>query len=126
MRCDSEVTRVVVEGGRARRAYASATHEIRAGRAVLADVSAPLLYGGLVAADDLPPRVARGMRDFQLDPATVKVDWALDGPVPWARDARVRPRDGARRDVVRGDRRGPRPGRHRGSCPATRSCWPAR
>ena len=24
------------------------------------------------------------MRGFQLDPATVKVDWALDGPVPWA------------------------------------------
>ena len=24
------------------------------------------------------------MRQFQLDPATVKVDWALAGPVPWA------------------------------------------
>lgn len=24
------------------------------------------------------------MRDFQLDPGTVKVDWALDGTVPWA------------------------------------------
>jgi phytoene dehydrogenase-like protein len=23
------------------------------------------------------------MRTFQLDPGTVKVDWALDGPVPW-------------------------------------------
>jgi phytoene dehydrogenase-like protein len=23
------------------------------------------------------------MRRFQLDPATIKVDWALDGPVPW-------------------------------------------
>jgi len=32
----------------------------------------------------VPSRVARGMRDFRLDPATVKVDWALDGPVPWA------------------------------------------
>ena len=82
-RCDSEVTRIVVEGGRAV-AVRLGDHEIRAGRAVLADVSAPLLYGGLVPADDLPPRVARGMRDFQLDPATVKVDWALDGPVPWA------------------------------------------
>jgi phytoene dehydrogenase-like protein len=57
---------------------------VTVGRALLADVIASKLYGGLVAADDLPPRVARGMRDFQLDPATVKVDWALDGPVPWA------------------------------------------
>jgi phytoene dehydrogenase-like protein len=24
------------------------------------------------------------MRGFQLDPSTVKVDWALDGPIPWA------------------------------------------
>ena len=24
------------------------------------------------------------MRDFELDPGTVKVDWALTGPVPWA------------------------------------------
>ena len=23
------------------------------------------------------------MRSFELDPGTVKVDWALDGPVPW-------------------------------------------
>jgi phytoene dehydrogenase-like protein len=26
----------------------------------------------------------RGMRGFRMDPSTVKVDWALDGPVPWA------------------------------------------
>ncbi len=83
VRCESEVTRIVVEDGRAV-AVRVGDDELRVGRAVLADVAAPLLYGGLVAVDDLPPRVARGMRDFQLDPATVKVDWALDGPVPWA------------------------------------------
>ena len=32
------------------------------------------------------------MRDFELDPGTVKVDWALDGPVPWADRAGVRAR----------------------------------
>ena len=77
------MTRIVVEGGRAV-AVRVGDQELRVGRAVLADVAAPRLYGGLVAAGDVPPRVARGMRDFQLDPATVKVDWALDGPVPWA------------------------------------------
>ncbi|MGH3492089.1 MAG: phytoene desaturase family protein, partial [Sciscionella sp.] len=32
----------------------------------------------------LPARTRRAMRDFQLDPATIKVDWALGGPIPWA------------------------------------------
>jgi phytoene dehydrogenase-like protein len=52
-------------------------------RAVVAAVVAPILFERLLAPDDLPPRVIRGMRRFQLDPSTVKVDWALDGPVPW-------------------------------------------
>jgi phytoene dehydrogenase-like protein len=50
---------------------------------VVADVAAPNLYGRLLDPDDVPERVARGMASFQLDPSTVKVDWALDGPVPW-------------------------------------------
>jgi phytoene dehydrogenase-like protein len=47
-------------------------------------VVAPRLYGGLVRPEDLPPSVLRSMARFELDPGTVKVDWALDGPVPWA------------------------------------------
>jgi phytoene dehydrogenase-like protein len=83
IRCHHEVVGIDVEQGRA---VAVRTRDERfpAARAVLADVVAPRLYGGLVAPDDVPRRVARGMRDFQVDPATVKVDWALDGPVPWA------------------------------------------
>ena len=53
-------------------------------RAVVATVVAPKLYGDLLDASDVPARVRRGMRRFQLDPSTVKVDWALCGPVPWA------------------------------------------
>ena len=59
VRCDSEVTRIVVEGGRAV-AVRVGDQELRAGRAVLADVAAPRLYGGLVAAGDVPPRVRPG------------------------------------------------------------------
>jgi phytoene dehydrogenase-like protein len=47
-------------------------------------VVAPNLYGGLVRDEDVPRRTAKAMRRFQIDPSTVKVDWALDGPVPWA------------------------------------------
>jgi phytoene dehydrogenase-like protein len=57
---------------------------VAATRAVLADVAAPHLYGRLLDEADVPPRVTRRMRSFELDPSTVKVDWALDGPVPWA------------------------------------------
>jgi phytoene dehydrogenase-like protein len=47
-------------------------------------VIATRLYGDLVAPEHLPARVLRAMERFRLDAATIKVDWALDGPVPWA------------------------------------------
>ncbi|MCF6377874.1 NAD(P)/FAD-dependent oxidoreductase [Nocardioides KLBMP 9356] len=80
---DTPVTRVVVRDG------AVAGVLTRDGdwydtHVVVADVAAPHLFGGIVRAEDLPPRVVRGMQDFELDPGTVKVDWALTGPVPWA------------------------------------------
>jgi phytoene dehydrogenase-like protein len=83
IRCEAEVTRIEVDRGRAV-AVRVGEQRYAASRAVLADVVAPKLYGGLVPPEDLPPTVRRQMRGFQLDPGTVKVDWALDGPVPWA------------------------------------------
>jgi phytoene dehydrogenase-like protein len=77
------VVRVDVEGRRATGVRTEDGQVFQARRAVIADVVAPNLYGGLVAPQDVPARTARSMRNFQLDPGTVKVDWALDGPVPW-------------------------------------------
>jgi phytoene dehydrogenase-like protein len=56
---------------------------VQVSKAVIADVVAPKLYGELLAPDDVPARTSQGMRRFQMDPSTVKVDWALDGTVPW-------------------------------------------
>ncbi len=84
IRCDAEVAGIDVEDGRATGVRLVGGERVAAARAVVADVVAPILYGRLVAAGDLPARVAKGMRSFQLDPSTIKVDWALDGPVPWA------------------------------------------
>jgi phytoene dehydrogenase-like protein len=53
-------------------------------RAVLADVAATDLYGGLVSWDDLPATLADDLRRFQWDWSTVKFDWALSQPVPWS------------------------------------------
>lgn len=75
--------RVVVRDGRAV-AVRTLAGEVRVRQAVVADVSAPALYGGLVDSADLPARVLRRMRRFRWDPATIKVDWALSGPVPWS------------------------------------------
>lgn len=83
VRCDAEVTEVVVEGGRAA-GVVVAGERIAARRAVVADVVVPHLYGGLVHERHLPERFRRRLEGFSLDPGTVKVDWALDGPVPWA------------------------------------------
>ena len=80
--CDAEVARVVVRDGRAA-GVDTFQERFVVRRAVLADVSAPALYGTLVDAEELPARVVRGMRSYTLDPGTVKVDWALDGAIPW-------------------------------------------
>lgn len=82
LRCGGEVIGIDVVGGRAT-GVRTATERVRARRAVVADVAAPHLFGRLLDPDDVPARVVRGMKRFEMDPGTVKVDWALDGPVPW-------------------------------------------
>ena len=87
-------TRVVEVLVKDRRATGVRTEDgdvVEAGRAVLADVSAPALYGGLVHPDHLPSRVRAKMADFEWDPGTIKVDWAMSGPVPWASKSPVDP-----------------------------------
>lgn len=79
----TEVRSVVIRGGRAVAVKLATGDEAQADRAVIANVSAPALYGGLVSIDHLPARTRRGIRRFEWDPSTVKVDWAMSGPVPW-------------------------------------------
>ncbi|MFN2613292.1 MAG: phytoene desaturase family protein, partial [Actinomycetota bacterium] len=52
-------------------------------RAVLADVSAPSLYFQLVGRERLPSAFVDDLEHFAFDDATFKIDWVLDGPVPW-------------------------------------------
>jgi len=82
--CGARVTRVVVRGGRAVAVVTAGGDEVAAGRAVVADVGAPALYRDLVGLEHLPSSVVDDLRRFQYDNSTVKVDWALDGPIPWA------------------------------------------
>jgi phytoene dehydrogenase-like protein len=82
IRCDAEVVGIDVTSGRVT-GVRTASERVGVRRAVLADTAAPHLFGRLLDPADVPTRVARGMQGFEMDPGTVKVDWALDGPIPW-------------------------------------------
>ncbi|MFI8817617.1 MULTISPECIES: phytoene desaturase family protein [unclassified Streptomyces] len=84
VRCGEQVSEVIVRGGRAIGVRTTSGEEVQARKAVLADVSAPALYGSLVAEEHLPGRLLADLKRFQWDFATFKVDWALNGSVPWA------------------------------------------
>jgi phytoene dehydrogenase-like protein len=87
--CGTRVARVLVRRGAAVGVRTADGREITAGRAVLAGTIAPVLFRDLVGEDHLPPAFRDDLRAFQLDSATVKVDWSLDAPIPWAvEDAR--------------------------------------
>ena len=92
LRCNQEVTEIVVKDGRARGVRTREGGEVIARRAVLADVGAPALYRELLDETANPLRVRWGLRRFRYDDSTLKVDWALDRPIPWSHpDARRAP-----------------------------------
>jgi phytoene dehydrogenase-like protein len=84
VRTSTRVDRIVV---RDRRAVA-----VRVGRdeleadVIVADVAAPTLYLRLLESDNVPIDVADAMRSFKHGFGTFKMDWALDGPVPWSNE----------------------------------------
>ncbi len=82
--CGNEVTRILVRDGRARGVQTADGERLAAGRAVVADVGAPALYRRLVGVEHLPARLLEDLDRFQYDAGTVKVDWALAAPIPWA------------------------------------------
>ena len=76
---------MIVRRGRAVGVRLADGREIDARRAVVADVGAPALFLDMVGREHLPSALLDDLdRRFQYDNATVKVDWALDGPIPWA------------------------------------------
>ncbi|HVM28039.1 MAG TPA: NAD(P)/FAD-dependent oxidoreductase [Mycobacteriales bacterium] len=87
VQCDVRVTQVVVRGGAAVGVRTEDGTEHPARRAVLADVDAPTLYRRLLAEEHVPTTLRRDLSRFDWDWATVKVDWALDRPVPWTAEA---------------------------------------
>ncbi|WP_448809052.1 phytoene desaturase family protein [Agromyces bauzanensis] len=86
--------------------------EVRDARAVLLDTAPDLLFTA-----DLPRRYARALRRYRYGSGVAKVDYALDGPVPWANpDVRLAPTvhvGGSRAEMAAAEnavRRGYQPG----------------
>jgi phytoene dehydrogenase-like protein len=94
IRCASRVEKILVREGRAVAVRLEGGEEIDAARAVIADVAAPALYLSMLPEEVVPARVVRAMRRFPHGFGTFKMDWALDGPVPWQHE------DAARAAVV--------------------------
>jgi len=80
VRTGAPVTRVHVEHGRVAAVEVAGAERVPA-RTVVADVTPAGLLR--LAGDALDPRYAGHLRAYRAGPATLKVDWALDGPIPW-------------------------------------------
>ncbi len=55
--------------------------DVPSSRAVIFDITPRQLAA--IARDELPPRYLRRLKRFQYGPGVFKIDWALDGPIPW-------------------------------------------
>jgi phytoene dehydrogenase-like protein len=76
---DALVERLVELGGRV---YPqSAVEKLPSAELVLADVVPRELLR--LARGRLPERYARALRGYRHGPGAYKIDWALDGPIPW-------------------------------------------
>jgi phytoene dehydrogenase-like protein len=90
VRTGARVTRIVAERGRV------VGVELASDGHAAERISAPLAIADVMpvalaelAGAALPGRYVRALNRYRYGPATLKVDWALDGPIPWsAREAR--------------------------------------
>lgn len=89
-RCDNRVTRIEVEGARAVAVHTEHGERIEARRAVVADVVAPVLYEQLVDRHAVPEKILAELFRYQRGLGTFKVNWTLDGDIPWTDETMAR------------------------------------
>jgi phytoene dehydrogenase-like protein len=82
--CGTAIERIELRGGRAVAALTDDGRRFEGTRAILADCGAPALFQKMLPEDAVPARVREGLGRFQYDNATIKVNWALREPIPWA------------------------------------------
>lgn len=80
LRTEALVTRIAGERGRVRGVELAGGERLSA-PLVIADVMPSALAA--LAAEALPSRYTRALHRYRMGPATLKIDWALEGPIPW-------------------------------------------
>ncbi len=91
----------------------SPVDELPRADAVLADVVPRELLR--IAGDRLPPRYTRALGRYRYGPGVFKLDWALDGPIPWSAEECSRAGTvhlGGTLAEIAESERAPRAGRH--------------
>ncbi len=83
VRCNSRVVRVLTDRHGASGVETDDGERVIARHGVLADVVAPSLYLDLLDRSVVPSRTVRDIGRYQRGSATFKVNWTLDGPIPW-------------------------------------------
>jgi phytoene dehydrogenase-like protein len=83
LRLGARVDRVIVRDGRAAAVRLASGEEITT-RVVIADTDAAALMLHLLEREHVPARVVEFMQRYPRGWGTLKLDWALDGPVPWS------------------------------------------
>jgi phytoene dehydrogenase-like protein len=81
LRTGANVTGIEVQRGRVAGVRLAGGESFGSG-VVIADVMPGALDA--LTAGALPARYARGLRRYRMGPSTLKLDWALDGPIPWS------------------------------------------
>jgi phytoene dehydrogenase-like protein len=81
--CGMPAATVDIRGGRAVGVTTADGTAVAAKRAVIAACDAEVLYRRLLPEDALPPSFRTRFTRFQRGSGTVKVDWALERPIPW-------------------------------------------
>ena len=84
VRCNTPVTRIEVGADGASAVHTAEGDRIEVRKAVLADIVAPVLYEQLVDRHAVPERILRDLFRYQRGAATFKVNWTIDGGIPWS------------------------------------------
>ncbi|MHB8244319.1 MAG: phytoene desaturase family protein [Acidimicrobiales bacterium] len=86
---DTPVERVMVTGGRATGIEIAGGGQIRARRAVIANVTPGQLYGGLLPEASVPSKILGEARRYRLGRAGMQIHFALSRPPAWRGDERL-------------------------------------
>ena len=84
VRLSTSVERILVEDGRATGVELEGGEHLAAGKAVIANLTPKVLFGGLVDDSLLPQRFQRRVRDYKHAPGTMMIHLAMDDLPDWS------------------------------------------